>query len=281
METQQKQHIADEIRAIASKLSQNRVANKAGISAATISQMINGNWSMIKDDMWRKVQSGLRIDLNWRHADTRNFIKITKLLAGTQARGMSIAISFREGHSKSHSYKWYERMADNVIYVECKSYWTKKMYVQALLRAAGLNSEGTVGELIETFIEHVRSLNNPIIIIDQADKLKDPLLDLFMDFYNDLAGACAFLLSGVPALKKRIERGVQRDKIGYRELYSRIGRKFYPLENTTLQDVAAVCVANGLSDENQIIEIFNTCEGDFRRVRREVDKAMLTNKKAA
>jgi DNA transposition AAA+ family ATPase len=105
-----------------------------------------------------------------------------------------------------------------------------------LLRSAGLSSEGTVGELIENFIEHVRTLHKPLIIVDQADKLKDPQLDLFMDFYNDLEGHCAFILSGVPALQKRILKGVQRDKIGYRELYSRVGRKFISLPDATLKE---------------------------------------------
>jgi DNA transposition AAA+ family ATPase len=281
METLQKQQIANELIAMSAKLSQNKVAIKAGVSSATISQMINNNWDLIKVERWRSVQTALKIELNWIHAATSNYQLIHQLLTAAQDRSLSVAISFREGHSKSHSFKAYERMNENVIYVECQNYWTKKTFVQALLRAAGLKSDGTVGELIQTFIEHLQTLHKPIVIIDQADKLKDPQLDLFMDLYNALPGHCAFMLSGVPAFEKRILKGVQRDKIGYREMFSRIGRKFIALNKTSLQDVQAVCAANGCDDADFQIQVFNECDGDMRRVRRMVDQWFLTQKRAA
>src|SRR5574343_108252 len=283
METQQKQQIANEVRQMADKLSQQKIAVKAGVSAATINHVINLNWTLIKDEMWRKIQVALKIDLEWNHADTSNYLNMVQLLRITQHGGMSIAISMKEGRSKSHTYKRYERTNENVILVECKNYWTKKPYVQSLLRSAGLSSEGTVGELIENFIEHVRTLKRPVIIIDQADKLKDPQLDLFMDFYNDLEGHCAFVLSGVLALKKRILRGVQRDKVGYRELYSRVGRKFIELPNFSLQDAALVCRANGIVDEDLIVEIYNASEQDMRGLKRGIEKhlGLAKSKKAA
>lgn len=281
METLQKQQIANELIAMSKKLSQNKVAIKAGVSPATISQMINNNWDLIKVERWRSVQTALKIEMNWNHAETSNFKLIQQLLAAAQDRSLSVAISYREGHSKSHSFKAYERMHENVIYVECKNYWTKKTFVQALLRASGLKSDGTVGELIENFIDLLQTLHKPIVIIDQADKLKDPQLDLFMDFYNDLEGQCAFMLSGVPAFEKQILKGVQRDKIGYREMFSRIGRKFIALNKTSLQDVQAVCNMNGCTDEDFQHEVFNQCEGDMRRVRRMIDQWFLSNKNKA
>lgn len=283
METQQKHQISTEVALMADKLSQQKIAVKANVSGATINHIINGKWDLIKDEMWRKVQVALKIDLGWNHADTSNYLNLMQLIRITQKGGMSIAISMKEGRSKSHTYKRYERTNENVILVECKNYWTKKTYVQALLRSAGLSSEGTVGELIENFIEHVRTLKTPIIIIDQADKLKDPQLDLFMDFYNDLEGHCAFVLSGVLALSKRVLRGVQRDKVGYRELFSRVGRKFIALPNFTLEDATLVCRANGIEDEDSIMQIYNASEQDMRGLKRGIEKylGLAKSKKAA
>lgn len=281
MKTVNRELIQHQLTDIASRLSQAKLANKAGVSAATINHMINGKWELIKEEMWRRVLVNLKLESDWQHAPTNNFKIITGLLTAAQSGSMSLAISYREGHGKSHAYKSYERANENVLYVECKNYWTKRTYVQALLRAAGLNSAGTVGELIEDFVAHVQQLHKPLIIIDQADKLKDPQLDLFMDFYNDLEGHCAFILSGVPALEKRILRGVQRDKVGYREMYSRLGRKFISLDKTSLTDVANVCIANGCTDSDFHVQIYNQCEGDIRRVKRMVEQYFLTNKKNA
>jgi DNA transposition AAA+ family ATPase len=266
MNTEHKEQIVEQLALIAQKTSQNKLAVKAGVSSATLSHMMSGKWELIKPELWRKVQSTLKIDLNWKHVATRNFLIITQLLNASQKNSVSIGIAFNEGHGKSHAFKQYDRLNENVIYVECMNHWSKKNFVRELLRACGIDAEGTVHYLIEKFIDHMRTLESPLVIIDQADKLKDPSLDLFMDFYNQLEGNCAFVLSGVKSLQKRIERGVRNDKQGYRELYSRIGRKFIELQKTSLDDVVKVCRGNGIEDEEIIIEQYNLCEGDLRKI---------------
>lgn len=275
MNTTTKKELKLRLRQLCDKESQNKVAKRAGVSSGTVSQMLNDNWEHIADEMWRRIQKNLRINIGWQTAQTRNLKSITHLLESAQAMSISIGISHDAGAGKSHAYKEYERQYRNVIYIECKNYWHKKNYAQALLRSSGINDGGSTVEMIERFISHVKTLDRPLIIFDQFDKLKDPQLDLFMDFYNECESHAGFILSGVPALMKRIQKGVQRDKIGYRELWSRIGRKFIRLDNITLRDVTAVCTANGLEDKEQIKYIYNTCEGDYRRVKREVEKYYL------
>lgn len=274
MENAQKRIIADEVARLAKKSSQNAVAARAKVSTATISQMVNENWKLIAPDMWRKVSVALHIDQGWKHADTANSKIIEDLLSAAHRRHLAIGISHEAGAGKSHNFQRYVRSTPNTIYIECKNYWTKKSFVRHLLIGAGYRPQGTTEEMIEQFIEIMQKMAQPLIIFDQVDKLKDSQMDLFMDFYNELPH-CGFVLSGVPALKKRILRGVQRDKIGYRELYSRIGRKFIKLDPISEQDVQAVCEVNGLTDILSINEIYNTCDGDFRRVRREVEKHFL------
>jgi len=273
MNTTEKQIIVEELKLQAKLTSQNKLAAKLNISSATISQMINGNHALIKNDMWRKAKVNLRLDLGWKIAETSNFKLITKTLQAVQMRSLSIGISENAGIGKTEVYKQYARKYKNVIHIECKNYWSKKSYIKNICNTAGLEAHGTCEELIEAFLDHAKSLENLVMIIDQADKLKDPQLDLFMDFYNELFGHCAFVLSGVKALEKRILKGVQRDKIGYREIWSRIGSKFYDqIGETTLADVKAICELNGVDDQEMISYIFNISEGDIRKVRKEVEK---------
>jgi DNA transposition AAA+ family ATPase len=278
MTENQKKLIVNEIKRLVEKTSQKKLSTKAGVSNATISQMVNGKWALIADEMWRKVQVTLRIDTAWKTASTKNYNLIMDLLSASKRLHMSVGLSHDAGFGKSHTYKDFDRMNENVIYVECKNYWSKKSYIKNLLTSAGIEFFGTTEEMIETFISHVMGLEAPIIIIDQMDKLKDPQMDLFMDFYNDLYNHCAFFISGVPALKKRILKGVQRDKIGYREIWSRIGRKFIELDQTSLQDVRLICNVNGVDDEDLIHQAFNLCEGDIRRVRRSMEQYYLIQK---
>lgn len=278
MNHEQKTQIANELSRMSLKISQKQISNQAGVSTALISQMINNNWKLISDAMWRKIQVTLRIDPNWTTAKIQNYNIVYNLLKTAKASSISIAISDKAGKGKTHAYTDFERFHENVIYVECKNYWSKKSYIRQLLISSGLDSLGTTEELINRFIKHLKALNNPLLIIDQFDKLKDPQLDLFMDFYNDLNGHCGFVISGVEALEKRIDKGVNRNKIGYAELYSRIGRKFIKLDPISHKDVQLICKANGVLEADEIDFIYHNCEDDLRRVRRDIDKYKLKQK---
>ncbi|BFO64089.1 AAA family ATPase [Chryseobacterium sp. KCF3-3] len=257
------------------KYSQVGLSNKLGISNAYVSNMIAGKWDNISDAMWRKVQNILNIDFDWNIAETTNYVNVTELLAKVQQKNLTVGISYDAGVGKSQAYIDYDRLNHNVIYVECKIYWKTKSYVKNLLNAAGLEAEGTTEQMIDTFISHVMGLENPIIIIDQMDKLKEGAFDLFMDMYNDLFRCCGFVVSGVPALKKRILRGAKNDKIGYREAYSRLHKTFIELSPIDQEDVEVICKANGITDEEEISLIFNQCDGDLRIVRKDVTKYFI------
>lgn len=277
MNEQIKTQIAQEVARLAERTSQNKTATKAGVSSATISQILNNKWDLIANEMWRKIQTNLNINLGWIIAPTRNLVGITSLLKAAQSRHLAISIAYEAGAGKSVAYRNYVNTSNNVIYIECKNSWSKRSYIIELNRACGMRPSGTSEEMIAQFTNHVAKLQSPLIIIDQFDKLKDSSLDLFMDFYNDLEDHCGFVISGVPALEKRILRGVQHDKVGYRELYSRIGRKFIKLEDLSKQDVTSICNANGITDSETILYIFKNSEGDIRRVRRDVERIHLNN----
>ena len=276
METQHKEFIVKELNFLIKKQSANKVANKAKVSSATISQMVNNNWDLIKDEMWLKVKSNLDINWNWALAQTSNLILLNDLLKKAQKGSMSVCVSDNAGLGKTTAYKFYAKVKPNVILIECKNYWSKKSFARHQLIAAGLEDGGTTEEMIERFSDHLGKLNKPLIIYDQFDKLKEPQKDLFMDYYNDHDGHCAFVLSGVKALKKMEENGYKRNKMGYRERYSRYGSKFISINKISLDDVTKVCNANGVTDKELIQEIYNGSLGDFRRVKREIEKHFLS-----
>ncbi|OXA83699.1 hypothetical protein B0A56_00840 [Flavobacterium columnare NBRC 100251 = ATCC 23463] len=270
MTENQKKQITTEIRRLVGMTSGEKIAKKAGVSGATISQMINENWELINDKMWRKVKIKLKIDLDWNIAPTANTLEIIRTLKHAQARGESFAIADKAGFGKSETYKHYAKNNPEVVYVECKTYWNTKTYIKAICNACGLNDLGTTEELVDRVVNYLAGLDNPLVIIDQIDKLKDGAWDFFIDFYNDLGDNCAFCLSGVPAFEKRLLRGVSRDRSGYFEVWSRIGSKFFKLKDITLDDVAEICKANGLTDEYEIRTIYDKCNNDLRRVRKDI-----------
>ncbi|MAO42128.1 MULTISPECIES: ATP-binding protein [Leeuwenhoekiella] len=270
-----KSTIVNEVAKAANLTSQRSVAIKAMVSTATISQMIAGNWGMISDDMFRKVQGNLSIELDWKIAMTENLNEAYRYCHAARMQGLALLISDNAGKGKSNAYKFYARRNENVMHVECKASWTKKTFVRHLLLAMGVQPIGTTEQMLEKWNDQIIRWAKPLLILDQADKLKDPQLDMFMEFYNDHEGHLGIILSGVQALRKRIERGIQHSKTGYDELYSRVGRRHIELDPINRDDVAAICCANGVDDEEDITFIYDTFGGDFRRVRREIKRIHL------
>lgn len=288
MTTEQKQQITDEVVRLAKlygkivkgveQTSANKVAVKVGLSSATISHVIQGKWESIADEAWRKIKVKLKIDFDWETADTINLKYIKTKLDVAKNESISIGFAHDAGSGKSHTFKQYEKNNKNVFYIECKTYWTKKSYAKALVLACNLEDCENTIQNIEKFSDHIAGLYKPLVIIDQMDKLKDGSMDLFIDFYNDFQGHCGFILSGVPALDKIIKRGIKNEKSGFREIWSRVGRKFLPLKPLKLQDVKAICNANGFYHDEDIQVIFNSCEGDLRNVKKDVQLYLLIEK---
>ena len=281
MKAADKKRIAGAVQQLCERDSQHKVSHKAGVSVATISQIVNGNHKHIALGMWRKIKVNLRLDWDWVAVETTHSRFIKSLLAAAQERSMSLCFSHDAGAGKSQAFRSYEREVCEVVYVECRSYWTRKQFMKELLRAGGMKDGGTFETLIARWIDGMKELDRPLVILDQADKLKDSQFALFHDFYDQLDGHCGFVLSGVPALEVRIERGCRLDRVGYREIRSRIGRKYIKLEGITPEDVGAICRANGVEDAGFIDEAYHVCGGDLRVVKRRVQAYRLDVKKAA
>lgn len=268
-----KQAIAERLKQFCEKSgSQNKAANMIGVSAATISKVLNGDWSLIKESMWRTIaaQTGYKRK-EWNIVETSVYKRAMKVLQDAQEESLCFAVCAEAGSGKSLALKAYQEANAEVFILSCSEYWNKKMFLTELLRTMGKAAEGlTVGEMMEDAIRELKSMDYPLLVLDEADKLSDQVLYFFITLYNRLEDHCGIVLLATSFLQKRIEKGYRTNKKGYRELYSRVGRKFVSLGATTTNDIAEVCMANGIDDKRLIKQIADDCEGDMRRVRRMV-----------
>ena len=274
MQTEHKKFIVEELNALCDNLSQKKIAKRAMVSEATISQMRNGNWDLIRDEMWSKVKVNLSINWSWVSADTSNLLLLKDLMTKAQKHSMSMCVSDRQGMGKTHAYKEYHRNNKNVILIRCKNSWKQKSFARHQLIACGLETGGTTEEMIDRFTDYLKNVPKALVMYDQFDKLKDSQKDLFMDFYDDLDGNTGFILSGV-SLEKQEKKGCSLNKMGYRERFSRYGSKFIHLNTNTIKDVTKICVANGVSEKEIIADIFDDCMGDLRRVKRLIERYFI------
>lgn len=274
MQKEQKQQIADQLRAYCEqKGSQNKAANSLnGVSSATISKVLTGQWDTIADEMWRSIaaQTGGRRE-GWQVVATKAYERMTFTLENAQADALVLAVTGEAGSGKTEAIKNYTAGHVNAYHLVCSEYWNRRNFMQTLLKSMGVGISGnTVSEMMDDIVDTLKRKERPLIILDEADKLTDQVLYFFISLYNQLEGQCGIILTATGYLKKRIERGVRLNRKGYAEIYSRIGRKFVQLPVLGSEDIAGVCVANGLTDTKAINAIINESEGDLRRVKRSV-----------
>lgn len=272
MKQTEKEAIAAKLRSyVDSKESQNAAAKSLrGVSAATVSQMLNGNWDLISDDMWRTAANQIGYDArNWAVIETEGYRRMTQVLTDAQRHSLVMAVVGDAGCGKSQAIKKYAESNRNVIALSCSEYWNRKEFLGELLQSLGTEPGGsTVADMVREAIRQLKRREGVLIVLDEADKLSDQVLHFFITIYNKLEDTVGIVLCATQYLKKRIERGVVNNRKGYKEIYSRIGRKFIPMPVVNRGDIKAVCAANGLEDRREIERIIDDADNDLRRVKR-------------
>lgn len=261
------------------KGSQAKAAAALKVSNATVSQMINGNWELIKDEMWRTVSNGIGMQGgNWATVATGGYKRMTSVLEDAQENSLVMAVIGDAGCGKTQAIEHYVKNHRNAYHLQCAEYWNKKNFLQNLCQQMGMrNTYGTVYDLIEDIVRELEKEDRPLIIVDEADKLSDVVLYFFITFYNRLEDHCGIVLCATGYLKKRIIAGERNERKGFAEIHSRVGRNFIGMPQTTSEDIAAICEANGVDDLNAINTICKKSDFDLRRVKRLVHAYKQSN----
>lgn len=283
MTTQEKQQISEQLRAYCEqKGSQNKAATSLKVSSATVSKILAGNWETIADEMWRGIAGQIngKSAEGWQLVPTRAYNAMTFALENAQRDSLVMAVIGEAGSGKTEAIKTYTAGGRNVYHLVCSEYWNRRTFMAKVLQTMGMTYSGnTVADMMDAIVDTLKRKETPLIVLDEADKLSDQVLYFFISLYNQLEDRCGIILTATSYLRARIERGLRLNRKGYAEIYSRIGRKFVELPLHNSEDVAAVCVANGVSDSKSINKIIDEANGDLRRVKRSVWSVVKGNGK--
>lgn len=274
METIQKQQIVMTLNGYVERFgSQNKAANSLkNVSSATLSQMANGNWDLITDEMWRNVASQIGHKAEkWEAVETGVYKLLNHLLNDAKENALVFAVTGNAGSGKTFTVRHFAENNKQVYHLCCNEYWNRKMFMAELLTAMGRDYSGyTVGEMMHEVVSNLKRMEKPMLILDESDKLSDQVLYFFITLYNQLEDECGIVLCATDHLKKRLQRGIKLNKKGYNEIWSRCGRKCIELKGCTASDISAICTANGITDRNTITNIIEDSESDLRRVKRRI-----------
>ena len=248
------------------------------ISVGTVSNILNGLYEKISDDMFRNVASQVK-NINtpgWQIVETGAYQEITGVLSDAQRWRNVTWVVGEAGCGKSTTSRVYLQEHKEVFYILCSEDMKKGDFVREIARTVGIRTEGcNIREVWSLILDDIIQMDAPLLVFDEADKLTEPVFHYFISLYNKLEEKCGVVFLSTDYIAKRISNGLKYRKPGYKEFYSRIGRKFYELEPTDARDVYAICTANGVTEKKDIdcvIKEAAGCEFDLRRVKKSIHK---------
>lgn len=251
--------------------SQNKYARSLNVSPAVLSYLINGQWKNLSDQMWRLLAEGCEFrDEDWQLVPTQSYKMMMQLLEDAQEYANTFALIGSAGSGKTTITRHYASLHPTVYRVECAEYFNKKSFLTELLRAMGVSvsHNKTVYEMMAQVQDELLRVDRPLLILDEADKLKDEVIYFFITLYNKLEDKCGLLMCSTEYLRTRIEKGSAQYKKGYNEMYSRVGRRFVEFPMVSNHDIALICQANGVTEPKKIEAIIKDSSVDLRRVKR-------------
>ena len=261
MQIQQKEAIRASLRNYVAKYpSQNKAAQSLrGTSSATISAILSGKWENISDEMWRNIQSQTSTQMD----DAQRWHNVTWVVG-------------EAGCGKTTAARQYATQHAEAFYILCSEDMKRGDFIRDIARRVGIRTDGfTLRDSLDVIIDALVQLDQPVLLFDEADKLSERVFHYFIDLYNRLEDRCGIVFFSTSYIKRRMKMGLRYDKKGYNEIDSRIGRKFFELEQTSPQDVALVCDANGIKTNKELSAIIREteeCGFDLRRVKKAVHK---------
>lgn len=278
----QKRDITESLRQYCGRYpSQNKAVNSLrGISAGTVSCILNGKWDNIADEMWLKLQAQIRLDGGWRLCHTAAFDALYYYFDDAKKYANVLWVTGPAGIGKSTAAAEFEHSNRNVFLITCSEDMHKSDFIHELAQEIGVRTAGlTVRETLKAIIKELVKLDRPLLIFDEGDKLTDSVLYYYVCLYNALEDKCGMVFLSTNYMQERLRRGVARGKKGYDELDSRICRKCIPLDLVDSSEVQAICELNGLTDRQairRVLEDADSCANDLRRVKRSVHKELRT-----
>lgn len=259
-------------------------AASLGITTSVYSAVKNGQTDRVLSDAnWisiaRKLGVSLRGEIDWKAAKTPTFMFITAQLEACQSSGISAIMCDLPNIGKTFTARHYVKTHPNAIYIDCSQVKTKLKLVRKIAAEFGVDSKGRYADVYEDLVFYLRSIDSPLIILDEAGDLQYEAFLELKALWNATERCCAWYMMGADGLKEKINRSIECKKVGYTEMLSRYGDRYSKVtpddnkERTKfLIEQARIVAKLNAPDGIDAGEIARKTGGGLRRVYTEIEK---------
>jgi len=261
-----------------------KFAISIGINNAQYSRIKNGETEkVLSDQNWLSLARILEMEIgnvpSWNVARTPVYEFITGQLAFCQDNASSRLMCDIADIGKTFTAKAYVKSHRNAVYVDCSQVKSKQKLVRFIAKEFGVGNSGKYSDVYADLIYYLRSLPNPLIILDEAGDLEYPAFLELKALWNATERCCGWYMMGADGLREKIRRSIDCKKVGYTELFSRYGSRYQKASPDSSEDLrqfksvhaALIIKANCTKDVN-IQQLITRTDYSLRRIADELRK---------
>lgn len=243
-------------------------------SGDTERKVSEANWITIA----RRLGVELREGIEWKSVKTPVYEFISKQLTVCQSGSLSAILCDIPNIGKTFTARQYIKTHKHAIYVDCSQVKTKQRLIRNIAREFGVTSQGRYADIYEDVVFYLRSIENPLIILDEAGDLQYEAFLELKALWNATERCCAWYMMGADGLKEKIRRAIECKKVGYTEMFSRYGDKYSKItpddgkERDAFLQEQAYIVAKANAPEGADIKSIARKSGGLRRIFTEIEK---------
>lgn len=259
-------------------------AASLGISTSVYSMLKQGKTEKaLSDANWisiaRRLDVNLREDVQWKGAKTATFQYISAQLEACQMSSLSAILCDMPNIGKTFTARYYVAHHRNAAYIDCSQVKTKLKLIRKIASEFGVDSKGRYSDVYDDLVYYLRSIDTPLIILDEAGDLQYEAFLELKALWNATERCCAWYMMGADGLKEKMNRSIECKKVGYTEMLSRYGDRYSKVtpddgkeREHFLKEQARVVAKVNAPEGTDIAQIVRKTGGGLRRVYTEIEK---------
>lgn len=253
-------------------------AKKFDISASVFSRIKKGETeNILSDGKWLFIGSEFNVgfnDKNWNIARTDVYNEIESNLKFCKEFNKSMILVDVCGIGKTACTKNIISNLEDAFYLDCSQAKNKISFTRALAKAIGLDDKGRYVDVKNTIKYYLKLLHNPIIAIDDAGDLEYPAFLDLKEYWNATENFCGWYMIGDDSLREKIDKGLNKKKVGYAAIFSRFSEEFIsltPINPRRKQDFLVKLIGDvasiNLEDQSKVPVLTQKCIGKEKTLR--------------
>lgn len=259
-------------------------AASLGITTSVYSAVKNGQTERVLSDAnWisiaRRLNVSLRGEIEWKPAQTSTFKYVNAQLEFCQEASLSGILCDIPNIGKTFTARYYVAHHANAVYIDCSQVKTKVRMVKKIASEFGVGTHGRYVDIFEDLVYYLRSIDSPLIILDEAGDLQYEAFLELKALWNATERCCAWYMMGADGLKEKINRSIECKKVGYTEMLSRYGDRYSKVtpddgreREKFLNEQARLVAKVNAPEGTDIALVVRKSGGGLRRVYTEIEK---------